>query len=59
MAKGVRYTEEFREKALRLLEGPRANRSSETRAVASVSSVLGHRPGDAASVAEQGESGGG
>lgn len=59
MAKGVRYTEEFREKALRLLEGSRTNRSSETRAVASVSSVLGIAPGDAASVAEQGGSGGG
>ncbi len=44
MAKGVRYTEEFREKTLRLLEGSRANRSSETRAVASVSSVLGIAP---------------
>ena len=44
MAKGIRYTREFREKALRLLEESRANHASETRAVVSVASSLGIAP---------------
>lgn len=40
----TRYTKEFREKALRLLEESRANHSSETKAVASVASSLGIAP---------------
>lgn len=41
MSGKTRYTEEFRTKALRLLEESRANHSSETRAVASVAQGLG------------------
>lgn len=36
MARGIRYTREFQEKALRLLGESRANHSSETKALASV-----------------------
>ena len=41
MARGIRYTREFQEKALRLLGESRANHSSETKALASVSQSLG------------------
>ena len=44
MARGIRYTREFQEKALRLLGESRANHSSETKALASVSQSLGIAP---------------
>lgn len=44
MARGIRYTREFQEKALRLLGESRANHSSETKALASVSQSLGMAP---------------
>ena len=43
-ARGIRYTREFQEKALRLLGESRANHSSETKALASVSQSLGIAP---------------
>ena len=44
MARGIRYTRESQEKALRLLGESRANHSSETKALASVSQSLGMAP---------------
>ncbi len=44
MARGIRYTREFQDKALRLLGESRANHSSETKALASVSQSLGMAP---------------
>ena len=44
MGKGVRYTPEFREKAVRLLAESRDSHSSETRALAQVARNLGVAP---------------
>ena len=44
MGKGVRYTPEFREKAVRLLAESRDSHSSETRALAQVAGNLGVAP---------------
>lgn len=44
MGKGVRYTPEFREKAVGLLAESRDSRSSETRALAQVAGNLGVAP---------------
>ena len=45
MGKGVRYTPEFREKAVRLLAESRDSHSSETRALAQVARNPGVAPG--------------
>ena len=45
MGKGVRYTPEFREKAVGLLAESRDSHSSETRALAQVARNLGVAPG--------------
>ena len=45
MGKGVRYTPEFREKAVRLLAESRDSHSSGTRALAQVAGNLGVAPG--------------
>lgn len=44
MGKGMRYTPEFREKAVRLLAESRDSHSSETRALAQVARNLGVAP---------------
>lgn len=49
MARGIRYTREFQEKALRLLGESRANHSSETEGLGLAEP--GHSPGDPAPLA--------
>lgn len=44
MAKGTRYTPEFKAKAVRLLTGSRSSYSSETNAIAAVAKDLGIAP---------------
>ena len=53
MAKGTRYTPEFKAKAVRLLTESRGSYSSETKAIEQVAKDLGGRAGDAAPLAQQ------
>ena len=48
MAKGTRYTPEFKAKAVRLLTESRGSYSSETKAIEQVAKNLGGRAGDQA-----------
>ena len=53
MAKGTRYTPEFKAKAVRLLTESRGSYSSETKAIEQVRQGSGGRAGDAAPLAQQ------
>lgn len=53
MAKGTRYTPEFKAKAVRLLTESRGSYPSETKAIEQVAKNLGGRAGDAAPLAQQ------
>lgn len=53
MAKGTKYTPEFKAKSVRLLTESRGSYSSETKAIEQVAKDLGGRAGDAAPLAQQ------